>query len=75
MSTYHLGPLGDFSGKIGNVVGSTWRGKAVMRSVPSSITKAPSASQQRQRDKFKTVINFLNPIKIYAHGLQPYFMK
>lgn len=63
MSTYHLGPLGDFSGKIGNVVGATWRGKAVMRSLQSSITKAPSASQLRQRDKFKTVINFLNPIK------------
>jgi len=63
MGTYHSGPLGDFSGKIGNVVGSTWRGKAVMRSLPIKSTKAPSLSQQVQRDKFKAVMTFLNPLK------------
>lgn len=63
MGTYHSGPLGDFSGKIGNVVGSTWRGKAVMRSLPIKSTKAPTLSQQVQRDKFKAVMSFLNPIK------------
>ncbi len=63
MSTYHLGPLGDFSGKIGAVVGATWRGQPVMRSMPNKTTKAPTPAQLHQRDKFAAVINFLNPLK------------
>jgi len=34
MGTYNKGILGAFYGKVGTVVGSTWRGKDVMRSLP-----------------------------------------
>lgn len=63
MATLKQGILGGFSGKVGTVVGSTWRGKNVLRSAPRKSTKPISAAQQRQRDKFKCVLQFLTPIK------------
>lgn len=63
MATYNQGVLGEFSGKIGPIIGSNWRGKQVIRSLPTKTKKAPSKAQQLQRDKFAYVIKFLNPIK------------
>ncbi|WP_308992729.1 DUF6266 family protein [Mariniflexile litorale] len=63
MATYNQGVLGGFSGKVGPVIGSNWRGKNVMRSIPSKSTKTVSAAQQLQRDKFKFVLQFLTPLK------------
>lgn len=63
MGTYSNGVLGGFSGKVGTVVGSLWRGKQVMRSVPTASKKAPSAAQLQQRAKFSFALRFLNPIK------------
>lgn len=63
MGTFNNGVLGGFSGKVGPVIGSQWRGKNVMRSIQSKITHPPSTAQQLQRDKFKFVLQFLTPIK------------
>jgi len=63
MATFNQGVLGGFSGKVGTVVGSNWRGKNILRSVPRKSTKPISAAQQRQRNKFKCVLQFLTPIK------------
>lgn len=63
MGTYNDGVLGSFSGKVGTVIGSNWRGKNVMRSIPSKSTKPVSTAQQLQRDKFKFVLQFLTPLK------------
>jgi len=63
MGTYNQGILGGFTGKVGPVVGTQWRGKQILRTTPSKTNKAPSAAQQRQRDKFAFVLQFLNPIK------------
>ncbi|MHA7944280.1 DUF6266 family protein [Formosa sp. 3Alg 14/1] len=63
MATLNQGILGGFSGKVGPVVGSNWRGKNVLRSAPTKSTKPISPAQQRQRDKFKCVLQFLTPIK------------
>lgn len=57
------GILGGFSGKIGTVVGSTWRGKNVLRSAPRKSNKPASVAQQRQRNKFAGVLQFLTPLK------------
>ncbi|AUC23229.1 MULTISPECIES: DUF6266 family protein [Polaribacter] len=62
MATFEKGILGGFSGKVGNVVGSRWRGKNVMRSLPQRGKYTPSEKQEEQRQKFKTVIGFLSPI-------------
>ena len=62
MATFEKGILGGFSGKVGNVVGSRWRGKNVMRSLPQRGSYTATEKQEEQRQKFKTVIGFLSPI-------------
>lgn len=63
MATFEKGILGGFSGKVGNIVGSRWRGKNVMRSLPQRGNYTPTELQLEQRERFKTVITFLTPIK------------
>ena len=62
MGTYNKGILGAFYGKVGTVVGSTWRGKDVMRSLPRKSRREATLLQKMQRDKFTLVSNFLLPI-------------
>lgn len=61
MATFEKGILGGFSGKVGNVVGTRWRGKNVMRSLPQRGSYTPSTKQEAQRAKFKTVMGFISP--------------
>lgn len=63
MGTFSKGILGGFSGKVGNVVGARWRGKDIMRSLPTRGTYTPTPAQLDQRDRFKTAVLFLTPIK------------
>lgn len=63
MGTYNKGILGPFSGKIGTVVGSSWRGKDYMRSLPKKGNRTPTQQQSRQRLRFATVQQFLVPLQ------------
>lgn len=63
MARFENGPLGGFSGKLGPVVGTTWRGQNVMRSVPRPSTKKFSAAQVLQQQRLKTVQEFIGPMK------------
>lgn len=63
MGSYTKGILGPFRGKVGTVVGYTWRGKDFMRSLPKARTTIATEKQLVQRAKFKTVIRFLTPIQ------------
>lgn len=63
MATISKGILGGFSGKVGPVVGATWRGMDVIRSRPKSSRRTPSEKQLEQQLKFKLAISFLQPIK------------
>lgn len=62
MGTYNKGILGAFSGKVGPVVGASWRGKDVLRSLPRKGNRVATATQLLQREKFTLVTEFLNPI-------------
>jgi len=62
MGTYNKGILGPFTGKVGTVVGTTWRGKDVLRSLPKKTKRTPSETQQLQRERFLTATEFLTPI-------------
>lgn len=62
MGTYNKGILGPFSGKVGTVVGASWRGKDVLRSLPKKTDRTPTETQRLQRLKFSTVSEFLTPI-------------
>ncbi|RYD98048.1 MAG: hypothetical protein EOP54_08935 [Sphingobacteriales bacterium] len=63
MATYKKGILGVFTGKVGTVVGSSWKGISYMKSLPKSSGKAPSQPQIDQRLKFGLVTSFLKPIR------------
>lgn len=62
MGTYSKGILGAFSGKVGPVVGSTWRGKDIMRSLPRKGNRIATAAQMLQRSKFIMATEFLTPL-------------
>lgn len=61
MGLYNKGILGAFSGKVGPVVGASWRGKEILRSLPRKGNRVATEIQLLQRLKFKTVTSFLTP--------------
>lgn len=63
MATFTQGPLGGFSGKIGHVVGTQWRGKNVMRSLPTEGKKTYTAAQLLQQERMKVTQTFLKGIQ------------
>jgi hypothetical protein len=56
------GILDSFSGTIGRVVGTSWRGVAVMRSKTHSRKNANTPKQQEQKAKFKVASDFTQSI-------------
>jgi len=62
MSTIKQGILGGFSGKTGTVIGSSWKGIAVMRGIAPSIAQPNTEAQLAQRAKFSVVGKFLRPL-------------
>ncbi|SEM30290.1 hypothetical protein SAMN05216436_103149 [bacterium A37T11] len=62
MGSYERGILGSFSGKVGSVVGSHWRGIDYMRSLPRKGNRSFSQAQQEQQLKFALAVNFMKPI-------------
>ena len=75
MGTIKQGILGGFSGKVGTVVGSSWKGISYMRGQAQSVKNPRTEKQMAQRDKFALALSFIRPIqsfiqigfKTYAH--------
>lgn len=63
MSKYNQGILGPFSGKVGTVVGSFWKGRFVMRGRPTHMTNPNTPAQQTQRLRFSLVSENLAPLR------------
>lgn len=63
MGLINQGILGGFSGKVGNVIGGSWKGIDYMRVKPASVANPPTEGQVNQRTKFSTVLQFLQPMK------------
>lgn len=63
MATYNKGILGAFTGKVGPVVGTQWRGKNILRSLPRKSNRIATDTQLLQRKKFGTVTAFLSQIQ------------
>ena len=72
--------FGGFSGKVGSVVGSSWRGISYMRALPRSGGVSHTPSQLMQRGRFKAAVSFLKPLNAairigwrgYASGKLPF---
>lgn len=58
MGKIKQGILGGFSGKVANVVGSSWKGIAVMKSLPLSVANPKTAAQILQRNRFKLLVGY-----------------
>ncbi len=59
MATFKQGIHGNFKGKVGNIVGSTWKGTGVMRIRPASVKNPNTELQQAQRQRFGLVGRFI----------------
>ena len=62
MAIYKNAILGEFSGTIGAVVGSSWKGIPVIRSKPIRKKTGTSVLQDQQRAKFLLMSRFLHPL-------------
>jgi hypothetical protein len=77
MGKISQGVLGGFSGKVGNVVGGTWKGIDYMRIKPANVSNPRTAGQVDQRSKFSTTLRFLQSMtdflrvgfKLYANKM------
>ena len=62
MATINRGILGGFRGKIGNVIGSSWKGIDSMRSMPISVANPRTNKQVNNRDRFGSISKLLSSI-------------
>lgn len=69
MARLSQGILGGISGKIGNVVGSSWKGIAVVKSKPLSVANPRSSGQIAQRNKMSFIVAFAT--QILADTIKP----
>lgn len=77
MGKISQGVLGGFSGKVGNVVGGTWKGIDYMRIKPASVANPRTQGQLDQRSKFSVTLKFLQSMtdflrvgfKLYANKM------
>lgn len=56
MAILKQGILGGVKGKVGSVVGSSWKGIATLRSLPLSVTNPRTAAQVGNRNRFSNVV-------------------
>lgn len=65
MGNIKQGILGGFSGKVGTVIGSSWKGINYMRGLAPNIKDARTAKQLAQREKFALALSFLRPMQSF----------
>ena len=69
MGVIRRGLLGGFSGRVGNIVGSSWKGIAVIKSLPLSVANPQTTGQVTQRNKFSLTVDFST--KILSAWIKP----
>ena len=66
MAKFQQGINGPFSGKIGNIIGSSWRGIHYMKSVSEKSTKERSPKQLENQHEFAIAHHWLSPLTDYV---------
>ncbi len=70
MAKFINGAIGTFSGKVGSIIGSSWRNIHYMRGLPKKRTKPFSEAQLAQQQRFALMGSFLLPLKgLFEIGL------
>lgn len=73
MGTTAGGIYGAFSGKVGPVVGSSWKGKPYIKAAPKKRTKKRGEKEKKNQQKFAVVHYWLRPILDFVRvGFQNY---
>jgi hypothetical protein len=76
MGKIRQGIIGGFSGKVGNVVGSAWKGISYMRILPVSVANPKTDAQLSQRQKLSVTMHFLQPLSEFLKtGFKSYAVK
>ncbi|MCI4641592.1 MAG: DUF6266 family protein [Flavobacteriaceae bacterium] len=57
------GILGGLLGKVGNIIGGSWKGIDYIRIKPSSVANPRTVGQVNQRTKFTATLEFLQAVK------------
>ena len=61
MGKISQGIIGGISGKVGNVIGASWKGIHYLRIKPASVANPRTEGQVNQRNKFSAALEFLQP--------------
>lgn len=76
MGTISKKILGGFSGKVGNVVGGSWKGIDYMRSVGARRSTTITQRQKEQQMKFGLIAKFQQPLtKLLARSFRSFAVK
>ena len=76
MGKINQGILGGISGKVGNVIGGSWKGIDYLRIKPTSVANPRTEGQVNQRNKFTATLEFLQPNKDFINvGFKNYAIK
>jgi hypothetical protein len=76
MGTIKQGILGEFSGKVGTVIGGSWKGIDYMRAQAQNVHNPKTEGQMSQRSKFAQTFELLKPITAYVRvGFKTYASK
>lgn len=71
MAKFINGANGTFSGKVGSVIGASWRGIHYLRGLAKKSKVPPTEAQTAQRLRFALVTKFLSPLQgIIAVGFR-----
>lgn len=65
MGKISQGILGGLSGKVGNIIGGSWKGIDYIRIKPSSVANPRTEGQVNQRNKFTVTLEYLQPNKAF----------
>jgi hypothetical protein len=71
MGTIRKGILGGISGKVANVVGSSWKGIDYLRSMPTSVANPRTVKQVAARTKLTNCVQFIR--KYMGSVIKPYW--
>ena len=76
MGKISQGILGGLSGKVGNIIGGSWKGIDYIRIKPTSVANPRTEGQVNQRNKFSATIQFLQPNKDFLNvGFKAFAVK
>jgi hypothetical protein len=76
MAKFNQGITGPFQGKVGTVIGASWKGIPYMRSLPKKRTIPPTAGELANRKKWALSQQWLKPVQDFVRiGFKGYSLK